>query len=122
MDRWFVAKQFFDWVPHPLPCHERQDGDFLLLVPDLHPEMVFLNGPGAFLYKQCDGTRTLLDVLKRYMVEYLRADRDTVAWEVVTLLRLMEGYYVVYLLPPASCREASNALAEPAGQPLSHAS
>lgn len=120
-ERWHTSKLFFDWVPLPLPAHERQDGDFLLLIPDLHPEMVFLNGPGAFLYHQCDGERTMLDVLKRYMVEYLRADREDVAWEVISLLRQMEGFYALYLLPPTSCREAADELAESGGRELLHA-
>jgi hypothetical protein len=104
--RWFVAKQFFDSVPYPLTCHERQDGDFLMLVPSLHPEVVFLNRPGAFLYHQCDGQRTVLDVLKRYMVEHLRADRDEVAYEVMRILRQLESHSALYLLPPERYRRA----------------
>ena len=109
--RWYIAKLFFDWIPYPLPGYEREDGDFLLVVPQLHPEMVFLNREGAFLYHQCDGKRTVKDVLQRYMVKYLRADRDNVAYEVVSLLRQMEGLSTLYLLPPELSGESQREMA-----------
>lgn len=112
--RWYVTKLFFDWVPHPLPCHEREDGDFLLVVPDMHPEMVFFNAQGAFLLHQCDGKRTVKEILIRYMTEFMRLDRDAVGYEVIALLRQMEALATICLLPPASLggahREVRDAL------------
>jgi hypothetical protein len=104
--RWYVTKLFFDWVPFPLPGYERKDGDFILFVPDLHPEVIYLNGPGAFLLHQCDGTRTVKEIMTRYMVEFLRSDRDDVGYEVVSLLRQLEALSAIYLLPPAPFGDA----------------
>ncbi len=98
-DLWFVSRLFFDLVPYPLPVKCRQDGDFLITIPDYHPEILYLNRPSAFLLGQCDGQKTVLDLLKAYMVEFLRSDRDSVAYEVVRALRRLELAAAIVLLP-----------------------
>ena len=98
---WHIAKMFFDWTPHTLPADAREDNGFLLVVPQLHPEIVYLNEVAAFILGQCDGKLTVLDILKRYMVRNLRSDRSAAAWEVLKVLRMLERRLVVDFLPPA---------------------
>ncbi len=98
--RWFIAKMFFDLVPLPLPAEVRPDGDFLMVVPDLRPEVLYLNLPGSLVFKACDGRRTVKDVVVAYMAEQLRADRDNAAYEVVKTLRHLEQRMAILLATP----------------------
>jgi len=98
---WFVSKLFFDWIPHPLPAKVREDGGFVLVLPDLYPEVMYLNHAGAFIYRAVDGKLTVEDIVKSYMVEFLRGDRGPAAYEVVRALRQMEHHAAVVLMPPA---------------------
>lgn len=100
MHRWIIAKLFFGWVPIPLPAYTRQDGNFLLAQPRSYPEMVYLNKPGAFILEQCDGQTDVVTILKRYMVQYLRADRATAAYEVVQVLRQLDRRLLILFTPP----------------------
>jgi hypothetical protein len=108
-DLWFISSLFFDLVPHPLPVQCREDGEFLITIPQCHREILYLNRPGSFLLRKCDGRRTILDVLKAYMVEFLRADRDTVAYEVVRALRRLELAAAIVLLPKDRALETGKA-------------
>lgn len=97
---WSIAKLFFDWIPVPLSIYIRRDGDFLLAQPRCYPEVVYLNKQGSFLLDQCDGKTDVRTILKRYMVEYLRADRGTAAYEVVQVMRQLDQRYIILFVPP----------------------
>lgn len=103
---WSFCKLFFEWIPHRLPLSYRLDGDFLLVLPRLHPEVVYLNRPAAFVLEQCDGKTTVIEILKRYMVEFLRADRGPAAWEVLKVLRQLERRLAIDLIPPENVLDA----------------
>lgn len=88
--RWYIVKKYFDWVPESFPYSSRDDGDFTLVIPNLHPEMICLNRATFFIFNQCDGKATVFDILCRYMVKFLRADREEAAWEVIKVLRQLD--------------------------------
>ena len=79
----------------------REDGDFLLIVQKVQPEVIYLNEPGAFVFRQCDGQTTVGEIVKRYMVKYLRADRGRAAYEVLQVLRQLDRRLALTLLPLA---------------------
>lgn len=74
-----------DLIPYSKAIKSRQDGDFLILVNSIC-DYQFLNETAKDIYLQCDGNKTIDDILL-YLVNSYDADIEILKSDLISIIR-----------------------------------